>query len=52
VIATALGRVLARARGIGVDEGKALALGLQWLFNPILRRLAPRLSELIAAISM
>jgi len=39
IIAIILGRILAKTRGVEADEERALALGLQWLHNPLHRRL-------------
>ena len=46
VIAKTVGFLIARSRGIEVDEEKAVALGLQWLNNPL--RKSRRLAELTA----
>jgi len=35
IIAKTIGFLIAKTRGIKVDEEKALALGLQWLNNPL-----------------
>ena len=46
VIAKTIGLFLAKTRGLEVDEEKAIALGLQWLNNPL--RKSRRLAELTA----
>ena len=46
VIAKTVGFLIARSRGLDVDEEKALALGLQWINNPL--RKSRRLAEPIA----
>ncbi|MEM0484975.1 MAG: hypothetical protein QW434_09815 [Pyrobaculum sp.] len=35
VLARAVGMAIARARGIAVDEEKAIALGIQWINTPM-----------------
>jgi len=46
VIAKTVGLLLAKTHGLDIDEEKAVALGLQWLNNPL--RKSRRLAELTA----
>jgi len=46
VIAKTIGLLIARSHGLDIDEEKAIALGLQWINNPL--RKSRRLAEPIA----